>query len=94
MTFNTFEEWMDSQEFYELCQTYRHSRDAVPLAPGLLTASEAFEQLKSAIKAVREAWEARVPEGYVVVPREPSIERSLQCEQDDNYPGGRTPPLT
>ena len=42
----TFSEWLDSREFYELCQQYRHAQDAVPRHPGALTAQEAFEILK------------------------------------------------
>ena len=39
-------EWLDSEYFYELCQSYRHAQDAVPEVPGMPTASEAFEALK------------------------------------------------
>ncbi len=43
--------WLDTQDFYELCQTYRHARDGVPLAPSLLTAAEAYDALKAALLA-------------------------------------------
>jgi len=42
--------WLDSQDFYEICQRYRHAQDAVPRGPGQPTAVEAFEDLKSAIR--------------------------------------------
>ena len=43
------EAWLDSREFYELCQQYRWARDAIAL-PGMLTAAEAFEELKRQIR--------------------------------------------
>ena len=46
-----FAEWLQSQEFYELCQQYRHARDIAPSSKGLLTAAEAFENLKQEIIA-------------------------------------------
>lgn len=41
-------EWLDSQEFYELCQQYRHAVDG-DFRPGRLSASEAYAALKDAI---------------------------------------------
>jgi hypothetical protein len=41
--------FLDSQEFYEACQAYRHAGDPLPNAPGLPSATEAFERLKLAI---------------------------------------------
>ena len=43
-------EWLDSQDFYELCQQYRHAQDLLPRAPGLLTAAQAYEELKRQIR--------------------------------------------
>ena len=43
-----FEDWLESRDFYELCQNYRMATDVV--APkGHDTASEAFERLKLTI---------------------------------------------
>ena len=42
--------WLDEQDFYEICQVYRHARDPLPIAPGFLNAAEAFEQLKQYIR--------------------------------------------
>jgi hypothetical protein len=42
-------EWLDTQEFYELCQQYRWAQDGVPRGPEALTAAEAFEVLKAEI---------------------------------------------
>lgn len=36
----------DEQEFYEVCQSYRHSKDIVPVGPGFPTAAQAFDNLK------------------------------------------------
>ncbi|MCR4304945.1 MAG: hypothetical protein NUV63_12115 [Gallionella sp.] len=46
---NAFADWLDSQDFYELCQSYRHAQDVTPKAKGLPTAAGAFETLKDAI---------------------------------------------
>ncbi len=43
-------DYLDEQDFYEVCQTYRHAQDVLPLAPGLLTAAEAFDALKEYIR--------------------------------------------
>lgn len=40
--------WLESQDFYELCQMYRHSQEWRPV-PGALTVTEAFERLKDEI---------------------------------------------
>lgn len=40
--------WLDEQDFYEVCQAYRHSRE-IPL--GLPTPVQAFEALKDYIAA-------------------------------------------
>ena len=45
----SFNNWLRSQEFYELCQRYRHARDVVAAGSGLPTASEAFEELQREI---------------------------------------------
>lgn len=45
-----YADWLDEQEFYEICQQYRHARDGVERHPGLLTAAEAFEVLKAYIR--------------------------------------------
>ena len=45
-----YEDALDSEEFYEVCQRYRHAQDAIPLGPGFPTAAEAFEQLKEWIR--------------------------------------------
>lgn len=42
-------DWLDSQEFYEYFQQYRHAPDAVASA-GFPTAQVAFEVLKEAIE--------------------------------------------
>lgn len=42
-------DWLDDQDFYEMCQQYRHAQDAVA-RPGFLTAAEAFEALKEYIR--------------------------------------------
>jgi len=42
-------EWLESQEFYELCQDYRHAGDIQPVHQFLPTAAEAFETLKREI---------------------------------------------
>jgi hypothetical protein len=41
---------LETQEFYEMCQRYRHAQDAVRLHPELPTAAEAFEDLKAWIR--------------------------------------------
>ena len=41
--------WLESKDFYELCQNYRHAQDIAPRAPGMDSAVEAFERLKLAI---------------------------------------------
>jgi hypothetical protein len=41
-------EWLESQDFYELCQQYRHSHE-VSGHPGIPTVVEAFERLKLSI---------------------------------------------
>lgn len=46
----SLDDWLDSEEFYELCQQYRWAQDGVRRGPGALTAVEAFEQLKSHIR--------------------------------------------
>lgn len=43
-------DWLDKQEFYEVCQTYRHARDMWPNVEGAPTAAEAFEALKEYIR--------------------------------------------
>lgn len=42
-------EWLDSEEFYELCQQYRWAQDGIARGPGAMTAAEAFEFLKNEI---------------------------------------------
>jgi hypothetical protein len=42
-------DYLDSRDFYELCQQYRHARDIIPLAEEYPTAAEAFEKLKAEI---------------------------------------------
>ena len=37
--------WLYSQEFYELCQQYRHAKDGIPEHDILLNAAEAFQEL-------------------------------------------------
>lgn len=39
--------WLEGQEFYEVCQQYRHAKD---LDNNLTSASDAFEQLKTFIR--------------------------------------------
>lgn len=43
-------EWLDDQEFYEVCQRYRHAQDMLGTGSILPTAAEAFEQLKDYIR--------------------------------------------
>lgn len=43
-------DWLDEQEFFDLCQSYRHSQDAVADFPGMPTSAEAFETLKKYIR--------------------------------------------
>ena len=38
-------EWLNSQDFYELCQQYRHAHDGKPAHDDLLNAAEAFDML-------------------------------------------------
>ena len=40
---------LESQEFYDICQQYRHARDVTP-HPGMPTASQAFKELKEWIR--------------------------------------------
>jgi hypothetical protein len=43
-------DWLDEQEFYDICQSYRHAKDVVADFPGMPTAAEAFEALKKYIR--------------------------------------------
>lgn len=43
-------DWLDEQEFFDICQSYRHAQDAISTFPGMPTASEAFEELKKYIR--------------------------------------------
>ena len=45
----TMREWLDSREFYELCQTYRHIGQSRAYYGGPKAISDAFEALKDAI---------------------------------------------
>ena len=45
------DERLDSQDFYEICQQYRHARDINAL-PGAITATEAYEALKQHVCAL------------------------------------------
>lgn len=49
--------FLEEQDFYEMCQVYRHSRDCVPNAPGHPTASQAFEELKDYIRQMYQTGE-------------------------------------
>lgn len=40
---------LESRDFYEVCQQYRHSRE-VPIASGMLNTIESFEALKNWIR--------------------------------------------
>lgn len=51
MNQQAFREWLDSQDFYELCQQYRHAKDGSPPNPGSVSAVDAFDALKMAILA-------------------------------------------
>lgn len=42
--------WLESREFYELCQNYRHARDASKLPDERDNALQAFERLKREIR--------------------------------------------
>lgn len=42
-------DWLDEQEFFEVCQSYRHAEDISGALPGP-TPSEAFEALKKYIR--------------------------------------------
>lgn len=42
-------DWLESKDFYELCQSYRHAQDIIAAAEGQPTAGEAFERLKLSI---------------------------------------------
>ncbi len=43
-------DWLDEQEFYEVCQTYRHASAVRANIHGFLTPAEAFEALKKYIR--------------------------------------------
>lgn len=43
-------DWLDEQEFYEVCKSYWHAKDAVADFPGMPTAGEAFEALKKYVR--------------------------------------------
>ena len=49
-SYRTVREWLDSKDFYELCQSYRHAGDVIPRAEGFPTACEAYEALKDEIE--------------------------------------------
>ena len=51
------EAWLDSQEFYELCQTYRHAEKG-GWFKGALSASQAYENLKEGIRVAAIAKES------------------------------------
>lgn len=42
---------LESKDFYELCQQYRHARDPIEDRPGLLNAQAAFEAIKDWLRA-------------------------------------------
>jgi len=42
-------DYLDEQDFYEMCQQYRHAKDVIA-PPGLPNASEAYEALKLYIR--------------------------------------------
>ena len=75
-------EWLRSQDFYDLCQRYRHAQDIVAAGPGLPTASEAFEEMQREILARAQPSEIEQQDGggrapgssalCVVVPLEPT----------------------
>ena len=46
-----FDAWLDSQDFYELCQAYRHAEQRGVLLPGMPTAAQAYENLQAGIRA-------------------------------------------
>jgi len=52
--------WLESQDFYELCQNYRHARDIKPHREGADTAAGAFERIKREIAGY-------LPDGAVCV---------------------------
>lgn len=43
-------DWLDEQEFFDICQSYRHAGDGSPIFPGMPTAAESFEALKKYIR--------------------------------------------
>lgn len=43
-------DWLDEQEFYDICQSYRYAKDVVADFPGMPTAAEAFEAMKKYIR--------------------------------------------
>ena len=51
--------WLESKEFYEVCQSYRHAQDVIAAAPNLPNASEAFEALKEYIRQKEQELEER-----------------------------------
>ena len=61
---NALEAWLDSQDFYELCQTYRHAEQGGRVGRGL-SASQAYENLKEGIRlaAIREGGAPIAKEG-------------------------------
>ena len=68
-------EWLDSRDFYELCQAYRWAQDGVARGPDAPTAAEAFEELKRQILLRQRAPE--IPEGC-------SVRLFKPCEQHKN----------
>lgn len=42
--------WLDSEDFYDVCQAYRHAGDPFPKKEGLPSAAEAFQALKDHIR--------------------------------------------
>jgi hypothetical protein len=67
-------EWLESQDFYELCQQYRHSHE-VSGHPGIPTVVEAFERLKLSIADAFVPLSAQSERGETM--RHPTDERSL-----------------
>lgn len=65
-------DWLDDQDFYEMCQQYRHARD-IAAPPGFLSAAEAFEALKEYIRE-------HMPE-----PDDPLKPGFTGDEEDDRY---------
>lgn len=52
--------WLESKDFYDLCQNYRHARDIKPHREGADTAAGAFERIKREIAGY-------LPDGAVCV---------------------------